>query len=82
MQSKVESFLESLANVSLGYIIAVLSQLLIFPMFDIVTEFQDNLLIAFYFTLISLVRSYFIRRFFNTGIVSTLKRKVTRYNEK
>jgi len=65
MQSKLNSFIESLTNILIGYITALLSQLLIFPLFDINIPLSDNLLIGLYFTLISLVRSYVIRRLFN-----------------
>lgn len=65
MQSKLNSFIESLTNILIGYITALLSQLLIFPLFNINIPLSDNLLIGLYFTLISLVRSYAIRRWFN-----------------
>jgi hypothetical protein len=65
MQTKLNSFIESLSNVFIGYIVAVFSQLLIFPYFDINIPFSENLLIGVYFTIISLIRSYIIRRFFN-----------------
>ena len=65
MQSKLNSFIESLTNILIGYIIAILSQLAIFPLFSINIPLSDNLLIGLYFTLISLVRSYIIRRYFN-----------------
>lgn len=65
MQTKKHSLLESLVNISIGYLTALLSQFLIFPLFDINIPIQDNLLIGFYFTLISLIRSYLIRRYFN-----------------
>ena len=65
MQSRVESLLESSINILIGYIVAVLSQLLIFPIFNIYVPLSDNLLIGAYFTAISLLRSYIIRRYFN-----------------
>lgn len=65
MQSKLNSFIESLTNILIGYIIAILSQLAIFPLFSINIPLSDNLLIGLYFTLISLIRSYIIRRYFN-----------------
>ena len=65
MQTRLESFLESFTNIMIGYIVALISQLIIFPFFDINVTFADNLLIGFYFTLISLIRSYTVRRFFN-----------------
>jgi len=64
MQSKKHSALESVMNVLVGYIVALLSQLLIFPFFDIHVSLQENMLIGFWFTVISLLRSYTIRRWF------------------
>lgn len=64
-QSRKASAFESLLNVLVGYAVAVGSQLLVFPLFDIHIPFHDNLMIGLYFTLISLVRSYTLRRLFN-----------------
>lgn len=65
-QSKKMSFVESLTNIFIGYCVAVLSQLIIFPVFKIDISFNENLLIGLFFTVISLVRSYLLRRLFNT----------------
>lgn len=65
MQSKLQSLIESFINILIGYVTAILSQILIFPLFDINIPLQDDLLIGIYFTVISLIRSYLIRRFFN-----------------
>ncbi len=65
MQTKLQSLKESFINILIGYLTALLSQILIFPLFDIVVPFTDNLLIGAYFTIISLIRSYLIRRYFN-----------------
>ena len=65
MQSKLQSLIESLTNILIGYLTALLSQVIIFPLFDIDVTFQDNLLIGLYFTIISLLRSYLVRRYFN-----------------
>ena len=64
MQTKLHSLLESFANIFIGYVVAVLSQLIVFPLFEIQISFNDNLMIGLYFTGISLVRSYVIRRWF------------------
>jgi hypothetical protein len=64
-QSKKMSFYESLTNVSVGYIFAVASQLIIFPLFGIYLPLADNLIIGLYFTVLSIVRSYALRRVFN-----------------
>jgi len=65
MQSKKNSFIESLTNVFIGYAVAVISQIIIFPLFGIYIPLGDNLLIGIWFTIISLTRSYIIRRWFN-----------------
>jgi len=65
MQSRLGSLIESIVNIAIGYGVAVASQLVIFPLFGIVIPLSDNLLIGLWFTAISLVRSYAVRRAFN-----------------
>lgn len=65
MQTKIQSLLESVVNIFIGFIIAVLSQIMIFPLFDIHTTTAENIEIAIYFTFVGLVRSYLLRRMFN-----------------
>lgn len=74
-QTKKQSLIESITNVLIGFWTALVSQLLIFPLFDIEVTIQDNLLIWLYFTLISLIRSYIIRRYFNTKTNAHYTRK-------
>jgi len=65
MQSRKKSMFESIANVLVGYFVALLSQIAVFPMFGIDIPFSDNLAIGAWFTVISVIRSYAIRRWFN-----------------
>ncbi|MHA2404384.1 MAG: DUF7220 family protein [Candidatus Kariarchaeaceae archaeon] len=65
MQTKKQSLYESFVNIAIGYIFAILSQMIIFPLFDIDVQLHENLQIGAYFTILSLVRSYMIRRMFN-----------------
>lgn len=65
MQSRAQSMIESVTNVLIGYFVAVVSQIVIFPIFGIHVGIVDNLLIGLYFTAVSLVRGYFVRRLFN-----------------
>jgi len=65
MQSRRRSLLESATNVVVGYLVALASQLAVFPMFDIHVSLQSNLGIGAWFTGISLARSYALRRMFN-----------------
>lgn len=64
-QTRLLSAVESVANVAVGYGVALLSQILVFPMFDIHVPLSTNLAIGAWFTVISLVRSYVLRRWFN-----------------
>lgn len=66
MQPKIQSLIESIVNILIGYFTALFSQLLVFPLFDINIPLSDNLLIGLYFTIISLIRSYLVRRYFAT----------------
>jgi len=65
MQTKTQSLIESTANITIGYIVALASQLAVFPMFGIHIPISDNIAIGGWFTAISLVRSYGVRRMFN-----------------
>jgi len=64
MQTRWHSLVESLQNIALGMAVALLSQLLIFPMFEWGKDIpmEDNLLVVTYFTAISIARSYIVRR--------------------
>ena len=65
MQTKTESFIESISNVVIGYLVALFSQIVIFPFYGIEISITDNLMIGVWFTIISITRSYLIRRYFN-----------------
>lgn len=64
MQSRKHSIIESLINVAIGYGVALLSQVLIFPLYGIHIQLLDNIGIGAWFTVISLIRSYAVRRWF------------------
>lgn len=63
-QSRLGSVVESVANVAIGYFVAIAAQMLIFPLFGVNLPLHDNMLIGALFTVVSLVRSYLLRRFF------------------
>jgi hypothetical protein len=65
MQSRRQSMAETVASVAIGYVVALLSQLAIFPVFGLQVTLTENLLIGAWFTAISIVRGYYVRRFFN-----------------
>ncbi len=65
-QSRLMSGVEAVANVAVGYGVAVVTQMLVFPLFGLETTLQANLAIGLIFTAVSLVRSYLLRRAFET----------------
>ena len=67
-QSKLSSLVEAAMNTAIGYVVALASQLIVFPVFGIHIPFSSNLGIGAWFTVISLVRSYIIRRWFNSRL--------------
>lgn len=64
-QSRRGSVLEAFLNVSVGYWVAFAAQVISFPLFGIHASVGDNLGIGAVFTVVSLVRSYCLRRAFN-----------------
>ena len=65
MQTKKRSLLESITNVAIGFGVAVLSQQIVFPIFGYDVPLRDDIGIALFFTVISIVRSYTVRRIYN-----------------
>jgi hypothetical protein len=63
-QSRLMSLVESLANVLVGYGVAVVTQMAVFPLFGLALTVTENLLIGLIFTAVSIVRSYALRRGF------------------
>ncbi|MEH0072909.1 hypothetical protein V6L77_26120 [Pannonibacter sp. Pt2-lr] len=62
-QSRLMSLVESVANVIVGYGVAVVTQILVFPVFGLHTLAQ-NLKMGAVFTVVSIARSYVLRRLF------------------
>ena len=63
-QSRAMSMAESIVNVIVGYGVAVATQLLIFPAFGVHVTLAQNLKISAAFTVISICRSFALRRLF------------------
>lgn len=72
-QSRSHSLLESCINVLVGYGVAILSQVAIFPIFGIRATFRENLEIGAWFTAISLARSFVLRRLFNRWMLRKIR---------
>ncbi len=63
-QSRLMSLVESVANVIVGYGVAVMTQILIFPIFGLHTTLAQNLKMGAIFTIVSIARSFALRRVF------------------
>ena len=62
MQSKRRSALEAVTNVTVGFLVAVGANLLVLPAFGYEVTIIDSFAIGWVFTVISMLRSYFLRR--------------------
>jgi hypothetical protein len=58
------SVVESIANVTVGFGLAFLTQIAVFPLLGLVVSVADNLLIGSIFTAVSIFRSFALRRLF------------------
>lgn len=67
-QSKLGSFIEACINVAIGFVINYIANLCIFPLFGFHISLLDNLYMGLFYTVISVVRSYVIRRWFDGRI--------------
>ena len=63
-QSRRVSLVEAMTNVTVGYALAVATQIVVFPWFGLHPSLGDNLAIGAIFVGISLLRSYALRRVF------------------
>ena len=66
MQTKKWSMIETLVSVGIGWLIGVILNMLVLPLFDYDVSLTDGVLISIIFTAVSVVRSYVVRRFFNS----------------
>jgi len=64
----MRSLIESLIDVGSGFILAILIQLLIFPLFDLHPSIFDSLGIAAIFTIVSITRSWLWRLVFKKDV--------------
>ena len=64
-QPRWQSAVESVANVAIGYGVALAAQLAVFPLFGMQVSLGDNLTIGAIFTVVSLARSFALRRVFD-----------------
>ena len=71
-QTRKGSLLESTTNIAVGYGIALASQLVIFHFYDVHFSIRTNMAMGLWFTVVSIARSYTLRRIFNRLRSATL----------
>ena len=63
-QSRLMSLVEATTNVVVGYVLAILTQLAVFPLFGLEAALGEHLAIGVAFVGVSLARGYLLRRLF------------------
>jgi len=65
-QTRLGSIIEAWANIAVGFMINFIANMLILPLFGFKNlTLRNNFIIGILYTVISLVRSYMLRRWFN-----------------
>ena len=65
IQTPTQSAVESVVNVAIGYVVSLAANATILPLFGIAISLSDNLAIGSIYTIVSIARSYCVRRAFN-----------------
>lgn len=65
MQTKKHSIIETISQTVIGLGSSIVIQLILYPLMDIPVTLFQNIIITIVFFIASLIRGYFIRRYFN-----------------
>ena len=64
-QSKIDSLMEAVTNTSIGFVIALITASISYWIYRVPISWSTNLQITMIFTIVSVLRSYCLRRLFN-----------------
>jgi hypothetical protein len=64
-QLRRHSALETCLSTCIGFGVAYTANLIILPVFGYTPTWQENIVLTSFFTVVSLVRGYYVRRLFN-----------------
>ncbi len=67
-QTKKQSLIESLTNTAIGFLISLGSTFIIFPLVGFESSVSKNIIVTLFFTVVSILRGYVIRRYFNRKV--------------
>ena len=73
-QTKLGSLIEAFMNVLIGFSINFAANLVILPIFGYTPTLWDNFQIGLLYTVVSVARSYVIRRWFNARLHAAAER--------
>jgi hypothetical protein len=73
-QSRRESIVEAWVNITIGFSINFVANLLVFPLVDAHITLWQNWWMGWVFTTVSIVRQYAIRRWFNDRLHKFIKK--------
>lgn len=65
MQTKTQSFIEQSVSILLGFVLALVTQVVVFKLYGIQAEAHEQVSITLIFTVVSFIRGYYVRRAFN-----------------
>lgn len=65
MQSRRMSMIETIVGTLVGLVVALISQIIIFKAYGLEVTLNHNIQMTMWFTLVSIARSYTLRRVFN-----------------
>ena len=65
MQTKWQTIKETVTHVGIGYIFALATQFVVFPMYGMEVTIFEQFQIGWIFTAVALIRVYLVRRFYN-----------------
>lgn len=64
-QTKKQSLIETAISTFIGLVVSLATQMVIFPLYGLEVKFNQNVQITIIFTVVSIVRGYLVRRYFN-----------------
>ena len=74
MQTRLESLIEVIINISIGFVISTIANAILLPMVGLPVTLSQNLLVGAGMTVISVARSYMIRRYAQGSLNQTIKK--------
>lgn len=68
MQTKKQSFIEANTSTAIGFIVSYILSYTVLPLYGVEQSHSVSFQITIIYTVASIVRGYFIRRYFNSAI--------------